>query len=1219
MKTPVGSIVLTTPVMQRENCFHRKVSCYLILVTLWLSSISSASGQGQVILNGAIVNLNQGAYLVIDNSATNAITRNSGHIISEGENNQVKWNIGTTTGTYVIPWGYGGSNYIPLSFTKTAGTGNGYFIFSTYHTAWNNISQLPAGVTNINGASGLDNSSFVSDRFWQITAQGYTTKPALSNLVFTYLDAENGNPNTITEAMLRAKRYNSTLNSWIDNLLSNSLNTTNNTLTVTSVDDVNLHSWWMLGTLSCNRYWIATSNSTSDISGNWSETSGGTGNAGAPTSGDAIFFDGSANAQCILASDLVVAGLTVTPAFGGTIVQGSNAITVNGPATFSGGTFTGGTAPISVTDNFTISGTAFTAPSSILDIDGNFSLASGSFSHNNGTVSFTGNNGTQTITSASPVTFNNITAANTSVNPGVSVESSQNLKGILTLAENVTFDADGSNNNVIFKLLSTADSPTQDAAVAALPTGAQVSGKVTVQRFMTKEGSNNARIYRYISSPIQNATVADLQQEIHVTGTFTGRNTCSGCTASSQSLFAYDEAVITDTDRNGTANLHDGYVDFPANANTETFQPGKGYALYVRGNLLASTLWDLRGPVNSGNVTPLSFPVSYTTSGILENDGWNLVGNPFPSTIDWNAENGWTKTNLETAIYITDNGSDASLRFASWNGVVGTNGGSRHIAIGQGFWIKANGNGVPVLQATENVKSAGMQTTFFRQAEPSNVLRITVSKGKLQDETVIHFREDATSEFDAHADARKFANSALNISSLLEDGQYLAINSLASLNCSKNIPIAVDNVTPGNYKLDFTEYESFPDDIHIFLKDNFLNSTFNIRNGSYNFSITSAAASFGSSRFEIQFGSIALPAELSVISAAVCEGNDALITIENIQSGISYAAVVDSILIPALHQDGLTTIAIPKSHLVAGENQIKVTASVAYCNTVVEKTVLLNVQPLLTPLATSSVSCGENSVTLTASGAPETGSYNWYEEQTSAYPIESQHSSVFQTPLLKKTKTYYVSAINSLGCEGERIAVKAAIVNLEQVTITKTPQRLSSNYQDGNQWYFNGEKIEGATGAMIEPATSGTYKTEVTQGECTTSTEIEFTVTPQITPPAEKGEAGEGESEEQTGQAEETPEKPATPEVLEESFEGSITVFPNPVLEIALLEIPNSVKSVSKVTVISSTGQIIGLVALGKTGEKQTGSIDLKEYPSGIYFIQIFCADGIHQRKLVKR
>lgn len=1215
MRTKISSISYSATLNPTRYFSFRKQFARLVIVvicSLLLLSVGSLFAQGRIVLNGAKINLSAGAYLVIANPSANAITRNSGHIISEGEANNIKWNIGTTTGTYTLPWGYGNSEYIPLTFTKTAGSGSGYFLFSTYHTAWNNSALLPPGVTNINCVCGFDNSTFEADRFWQINAQSYTTKPALTNVTFTYLDAENTAPNTILESGLRVKRYNSTSNTWTDNYLSNSINTTTNTVTVPSIDVANLQAWWTLGSLNGNRYWVAPANSNSNLAANWSASSGGAGNAGVPVLGDAIFFDGAANSNCVLNSDLTAYNLTVSPAFAGTITQGTNIITVNNDATFSGGTFLGGAADIIVSGNFLVSGASFTAPSLSLNIKGNFNVTSGTFSHNNGTVIFSGANGAaQTITSATATTFNNITATNTSASPGVSVQSNQNLKGVLTLASNVNFDADGTSNTAIFKLLSTADSPTSDAAIAALPAGAQVSGKVTVQRFMTKEGPDNGRIYRYISSPIQNASVADLQQEIPVTGTFTGRSSCSGCTSSSQSLFQYNEAVITDADGNGVMNQHDGYIDFPNASNTEAFQTGKGYALFVRANILTSTLWDLRGPINSGNVTPVAFPVGYTSSGTLAHDGWNLVGNPFPSTIDWNSASGWTKTNIESSIYITDNGSAASLRTATWNGVVGTNGGSRNIATGQGFFVKANGNGAPVLQADENVKAAGTQTTFFREVQPTNLIRITVAKGSVKDETVIHFRQDATEDFDGHADARKLPNSILNISSVSRDGKDLAINSMSSLNCNTVIPLKLNNVAAGNYKIDFSQYESFPESIQIMLSDNFAGSSHNIRNGSYSFAVTSALTSYGAERFKISFSTTSLDSTLSLSAADVCEGANAIITIDNVQNGVAYAVQLDTMFIAATPQEGVMNIIIPKDILQTGENRITVRSSMEYCSTVVEKEIAFNVQPVLSPTAESVVNCGGGSVSLTASGALENSSYNWYEEQTAATAIEGQHNASFETPFLKKPKTYYVSIVNALGCEGERVPVVAAIVNLGPVVIQATENTLASNYQSGNQWYFNGEKMEGETGQSIEPSQSGIYKTEVTIQGCMASAEIEFS------PPVEEIISPEGTTTQLPIAPQEN--EPVISEVEQVSFYNIISIFPNPFRETAVVEISDTFKNVTNVRVVSSMGQIIGTVSLEQADGKKTGIIQLSDYPSGIYLVQIFSETGVHERKLIKQ
>src|SRR5689334_22778776 len=97
-----------------KPCSHKAFAALLLL-----GCSGDLFAQTRLVLEGGLITISQGTYLVIDNPAANAITRNSGYIISENENSRVWWNIGTTTGTYTVPWGYSTTDYIPLSFTKT--------------------------------------------------------------------------------------------------------------------------------------------------------------------------------------------------------------------------------------------------------------------------------------------------------------------------------------------------------------------------------------------------------------------------------------------------------------------------------------------------------------------------------------------------------------------------------------------------------------------------------------------------------------------------------------------------------------------------------------------------------------------------------------------------------------------------------------------------------------------------------------------------------------------------------------------------------------------------------------------------------------------------------------------------------------------------------------------------------------------------------------------
>lgn len=197
----------------------KKINIRLLLFVIIVAN--KIYSQGRIIFNndGFIV-LKNSAYLVVANSSTNAITTSGsgGNVISEGENNRVKWTIGTSTGTFVVPFTKSSSaNKIPLSIAiNTAGVGSGNIVFSTYGGAtWDNSTYLPSGVTNIGSLiGGSNNSAHVIDRFWMIDAQGYTTKPS-PTIAFTYLDNEwSAVGNSVVEASLFAQRYSSTLNDW---------------------------------------------------------------------------------------------------------------------------------------------------------------------------------------------------------------------------------------------------------------------------------------------------------------------------------------------------------------------------------------------------------------------------------------------------------------------------------------------------------------------------------------------------------------------------------------------------------------------------------------------------------------------------------------------------------------------------------------------------------------------------------------------------------------------------------------------------------------------------------------------------------------------------------------------------------------------------------------------------------------------------------------------
>src|SRR6476661_5163698 len=79
------------------------------------------------------------------------------------------------------------------------------------------------------------------------------------------------------------------------------------------------------------------------------------------------------------------------------------------------------------------------------------------------------------------------------------------------------------------------------------------------------------------------------------------------------------------------------------------------------------------------------------------------------------------------------------------------------------------------------------------------------------------------------------------------------------------------------------------------------------------------------------------------------------------------------------------------------------------------------------PAVTAGSRCGAGSVSLSASGAPAGGSYRWYTVASGGTPIAGATGNVYTTPSLSASTLYYVSVVNSQGCESARTAVAATV------------------------------------------------------------------------------------------------------------------------------------------------------------------------------------------------
>ena len=173
----------------------------ILLLQLLMGGIDYVNGQNNaLIINGAYINVAHGTwaspiYLVVNNGTPAAISRISGHIISEQEGNFVEWNTAdvTVATAFVFPFGFSNTNYLPVTVHKASiGAGIAHvnnasaIDISTWSSIPSNLAWATS-VTAMTGAAGANATNSVVDRWWQVVDLAAVT----GTLDVTYQGVEN--------------------------------------------------------------------------------------------------------------------------------------------------------------------------------------------------------------------------------------------------------------------------------------------------------------------------------------------------------------------------------------------------------------------------------------------------------------------------------------------------------------------------------------------------------------------------------------------------------------------------------------------------------------------------------------------------------------------------------------------------------------------------------------------------------------------------------------------------------------------------------------------------------------------------------------------------------------------------------------------------------------------------------------------------------------------
>ncbi len=523
-------------------------------------------------------------------------------------------------------------------------------------------------------------------------------------------------------------------------------------------------------------------------------------------------------------------------------------------------------------------------------------------------------------------------------------------------------------------VLTLKSTSSQSAYVSQVPSAYTISGNVNVERFITG-GSTTYRGYRLLSSPVNISssttgggniglsyinTTPTVPAGSTVYGALTGGpgGATNGFTVgnANPTIYIYNEGRKSDrfTFTSGKTigiykiNATDvttltSYVQTPG----VTIPVGNGVMFYFIGNNQSTTVTGTRVPENTtitaiGYLNQGTIPVKIWNTGSTNlsyasavNPGYNLLGNPYASTIDLNVvytDNGSLYPNFYEL-----NNQNPSQNYVNYNAPTGATSGtpraSRYIASGQGFFVKATGasqtfnfkedqkvstqlsstgaNNFILLQDAPksaqivNGENSNINSSFNTIASPApqttptlTGLHVQLFKDSLaNDECGIYFRNDWDDKLDDN-DAKDLDGMAPKVfmSSFTADGERTAINFLSDYKVGKKVKLFVKSSADGMYSLNITDILNIDTSLYkITLLDHFKKDSLDIgRYKTYNFNITNAdTLSFGPDRFELAISQLFVPKYQLATFTAQKAAEGVLVTWRTLNEGNKYAFTLE--------------------------------------------------------------------------------------------------------------------------------------------------------------------------------------------------------------------------------------------------------------------------------------------------------------------------------------
>jgi hypothetical protein len=250
----------------------------------------------------------------------------------------------------------------------------------------------------------------------------------------------------------------------------------------------------------------------------------------------------------------------------------------------------------------------------------------------------------------------------------------------------------------------------------------------------------------------------------------------------------------------------------------------------------------------SGTLNTGTKSINLTFTSGAGNQGWNLIGNPYPSAIDLTSS-GVTWGNTFTTLYFWDGAA------GNYNKTYLKAGGglhSQYVPPQQGFFIYCNsGTTTFGLDNTTRVINA---EAFLKDAIPDRLILTAASSiNSYYDESVIRFTPEASSSFDPYYDAFKLWGNydAPQLYSIVTADTILNVNALKWIDNAQVVPMGFSCGLDGHYSILASNMETFQPNVSIYIEDIRDNIWQDLRaNPTYNFSYSTTN---NANRFRIHF------------------------------------------------------------------------------------------------------------------------------------------------------------------------------------------------------------------------------------------------------------------------------------------------------------------------------------------------------------------------------